>query len=327
MKRLVKGAVRWGLHHAGGLSWYRYRHSGALRILCYHRFSRHERDLAPDWEEQCRLMRERYYPVSLADAVRTFADGRELPPHAVVATVDDGYRDFYVSGWPAARKYGIPMTVFLTTGFLDGECWMWWDRVQYAALHTKLPTLDWEFRSGRRFVRPLTDTPAERRAAAHELCDAATHESDTERRRLANEIDAALGVDMPERPPAVNEPLRWDEVREMAAAGVDFGGHTHTHPILTALPEAEIAEEVVRCRSRIETELDRDIPHFCYPNGDFDERVLRQVSNAGFRAATTVERGFNRPPAHPLLLKRIVVEPDFPFFYFSEQLAGFRIGA
>ena len=59
------------------------------------------------------------------------AGGVEPPPNTVVVTVDDGYRDFYRVGWPALRKYGIPATLFVVTGFIDRECCLWVDRVTW----------------------------------------------------------------------------------------------------------------------------------------------------------------------------------------------------
>jgi Polysaccharide deacetylase len=100
---------------------------GGLRILMYHRF--------PDrsgLEWQCRHLREHYHVISLSEAVCALTSRQPLPPHAVAITIDDGHRDFHQIAWPVFTAYGIPVTVYLVTGFLDGELWLWTDQVRYA---------------------------------------------------------------------------------------------------------------------------------------------------------------------------------------------------
>jgi peptidoglycan/xylan/chitin deacetylase (PgdA/CDA1 family) len=46
--------------------------------------------------------------------------GGSLPERPVVITFDDGFADFRECALPALRRAGIPVTLFVTTGFLDG---------------------------------------------------------------------------------------------------------------------------------------------------------------------------------------------------------------
>lgn len=50
--------------------------------------------------------------------------------------------------------------------------------------------------------------------------------------------------------------LDWDQVRELAAGGVEIGGHSHTHPQLDLLTDERLWSEVLRCREIIHDELD-----------------------------------------------------------------------
>lgn len=68
------------------------------------------------------------------------------------------------------------------------------------------------------------------------------------------------------------EMLAWGEVREMARAGIAFGGHTLTHADLTRLPADRLETEVRRSRAVIEEQLGAPVPGFAYPFGRFDRR-------------------------------------------------------
>jgi peptidoglycan/xylan/chitin deacetylase (PgdA/CDA1 family) len=115
----------------------------------------------------------------------------------------------------------------------------------------------------------------------------------------------------------------------MAAAGIEFGAHTRTHPILSRVTSAEeLADEIAGSKRQIELQLGRPVDHFCYPNGsneDFGADAVAAVRAAGFRTAVTTEKGINYPGAAGFRLVRIGVEPGLDQDYFERCAAGFRV--
>jgi peptidoglycan/xylan/chitin deacetylase (PgdA/CDA1 family) len=316
----LKSAAAAALHHAGGLAAVRWINSRRLRILMYHRFS----DRAA-LARQCAHIRRHYHPVSMA-AVSEWLDGlRSLPPYAVAVTVDDGYGDFQEAGYPVFAEYGIPATVFLATDFLDGKSWLWFDRVLYAFRNAKVSEVSVEMPSGDALGFKL-DSEASRRAAGQQLADLAVALSPADRRDLVGALPRLLKAEMPEQAPAEYRPLSWDAVRLLAASGVEFGAHTKTHPILSALTDAdELREEIAGSKARIESQLDRPVLHFCYPNGkmlDIGPAAVETVRAAGMRTAVTAEPGLNRVHQDAFLLHRIGADPSHPEMYFARRLAG-----
>lgn len=101
------------------------------------------------------------------------------------------------------------------------------------------------------------------------------------------------------------EPLMDDsQVREWLAAGHTIGSHTTTHPWLTRIPEAAAREEIRASRKHLEDRFAVAVTDFCYPYGDWNERVLDLVREAGYRTAVTTLAGVNEPGADPLALRR-----------------------
>ena len=120
--------------------------------------------------------------------------------------------------------------------------------------------------------------------------------------------------------------MRWEEVREAAAGGIEFGAHTRSHPILSRLGgEDELHAEIAGSKRRIEEQLGSEVDHFCYPNGsltDFTPAAVQAVHAAGFRTATTTVPGFVTAGADALLLSRFGVASDYEARYFAECAAG-----
>jgi peptidoglycan/xylan/chitin deacetylase (PgdA/CDA1 family) len=318
----MNSAAAAAFHHAGGLAAVRWLNRLNLRILMYHRFADREA-LA----RQCAHIRRHYHPVSMAAISDWLHAGRSLPPYALAVTVDDGYGDFLEAGYPVFAEYGIPVTVYLVTDFLDGKSWLWFDRVVYAFRHAKVSEASIEMPGGN-VLRFKLESEDSRRAAGRHLADLAVALSPAQRRKLVGELPRLLQADMPEQAPPEYRPLSWTAVRSLASSGVEFGAHTKTHPILSALTDPEeLREEIAGSKARIESELDRPVLHFCYPNGkmrDIGLAAVAAVQAAGMQTAVTAEPGLNRVHQNAFLLNRIGADPIQETMYFARRVAGVR---
>jgi len=78
------------------------------------------------------------------------------------------------------------------------------------------------------------------------------------------------------------ELMDWDEIRSLADHGWEIGAHTHSHPFLTRLDDAALADELVCSREIVEAQLSRRCLSIAYPYGDVDERVAHAAQQAGF---------------------------------------------
>ena len=103
----------------------------------------------------------------------------------------------------------------------------------------------------------------------------------------------------------VCEPLMDEaEVRQWLAAGQEIGSHTRTHPRLTQLSEDAAREEIGASKKSLEDRFGVPIHHFCYPYGDWNQRVSELVAEAGYQSACTTENGIYTPGEAPFALKR-----------------------
>jgi peptidoglycan/xylan/chitin deacetylase (PgdA/CDA1 family) len=79
--------------------------------------------------------------------------------------------------------------------------------------------------------------------------------------------------------------LTADELRRLAEAGIEVGGHTRTHPDLTALVEAEARAELAAGREELEGILGVPVEVAAYPYGAANAETRDACRAAGFRAA------------------------------------------
>jgi peptidoglycan/xylan/chitin deacetylase (PgdA/CDA1 family) len=108
----------------------------------------------------------------------------------------------------------------------------------------------------------------------------------------------------------------WDEgpvwplldaagIAELAAAGVEIGSHSATHPHLAGLGAGRQGAEVTASREQLEDLLSAPVRGFAYPYGSMDEAARYAVGAAGYEYACAVETPLAQ--LGPLALPRIYV--------------------
>ena len=323
MAQIFKTTAKRIFHNVGGLHLVRWKNRRAVRILMYHRFA----DSA-SLQAQCLYLRQHYTMLSMRRLSESLESELPVPANSAVVTIDDGYRDFLKVAFPIFMKHGIPVTVFLVTDFLDGKVWLWPDIVKYAFEHTPLVNVDVDIPQAGPVSFSLSSS-ALRLRASHLIIEQAKTLKNQDRLFLIDYLTRRLGVKWPREIPEHCEPLSWDEVRMLARAGVEFGAHTRTHPILSKISDdREVHKEIEGSKKRIEEALDTAVLHFCYPNGraaDISAVAVSAVRAADFRTAVTTERGLNLKSSDRFLLRRIGLEPNLPNLYFRQCVAGFRV--
>jgi peptidoglycan/xylan/chitin deacetylase (PgdA/CDA1 family) len=104
------------------------------------------------------------------------------------------------------------------------------------------------------------------------------------------------------------EPLLSDAgLRELHAAGFEIGSHGATHRALTKLSDRDLHIEVAGSKERLENILGAPVISFCYPFGDFDDRVVNAVKKAGYRAATVIRGGISPDASDAFRIRRVAV--------------------
>jgi len=101
--------------------------------------------------------------------------------------------------------------------------------------------------------------------------------------------------------------LSKDEIEEMKNI-VDFQSHTMFHPILPNCNTERAYEEISQSKIDLENNYGLKIYALSYPNGNYSEREITIVKEAGYECAVTVDLGFNSKNTDLFRLKRICID-------------------
>lgn len=277
-----------------------------LPILMYHRVLKEPDPLQPDvpdirqMAEQFRALAGAFKVLRLHEAAEMLREGR-LPAGAACITFDDGYRDNHDLALPLLREFRLPATVFVTTGFLNGGC-MFNDTVVETV--RRLPPGAIDLSEVGLGTRMITDI-ASRRALVTDLTRAVKYLDPQHRQDFCAELCRKAGAKLP------NDLMMDDhQVRAMAHAGIDIGGHTVHHPILARISPDEARREIESNRDDLRTLTGVTPRSFAYPNGkptlDYSAAHARMVADAGYETAVSTAVGVASNHAHPYQLPRFM---------------------
>jgi peptidoglycan/xylan/chitin deacetylase (PgdA/CDA1 family) len=104
--------------------------------------------------------------------------------------------------------------------------------------------------------------------------------------------------------------LTWDELAEVAAAGVEIGNHSLIHHPLDVLPPAQLRNEILSSHEQLEQRLQVKVRSFAYPHGYNSRRVRDLVASTGYDNATEVGRRLHTPGEKRLAVPRLQPTPD-----------------
>jgi peptidoglycan/xylan/chitin deacetylase (PgdA/CDA1 family) len=299
---------------------------GRLSILVFHRVLPRPDPLLPgepsaaEFESLLLHIKDRYTVISLASGIQALNDG-SLPPSAVAITFDDGYANNLDVAGPILLRHGIPATVFVATGYLDGGS-MFNDVVIHAIRETIAEALDLTALGMPRY--PLA-TIEDRRLALAGILDGVKHLPFDER---AHRVQGILNV--ARVAPPRGSMLTRDAVRQLHRSGFEVGAHTVNHPILKKSSPEDARREICDARKDLENMLGRPVTLFAYPNGkpgdDYGPEHVQMVRDAGYAGAVTGVAGAARRGDDPYQLPRFTPWTRQPLKFDLLMLRNLRQG-
>ena len=272
---------------------------GVLNGSAAYDYLNHNFIAAESFDAQMRYICRHYRPIALRELVAAYREGRRPPARSVVVTFDDGFANNASVAFPILRRHSVPFTVFVTTGLVDTPgAMLWTERAKRSiylhAGHSVSLRLD-----GVERTFDLS-SPAARAEACKAVLGRLKRLAPSARNEALDDLERACGSQpVREHERERYEFMTWAQARELAAAGVEIGSHTVTHPILTTLDTGTLRDELVESKRRVESMLGRECVSFAYPNGspaDFGLREKTALRDSGYLCGLSLNGSLNDSP-------------------------------
>lgn len=324
--RLPRKTLTLGQKVPGVVPLVRRARAGSIAIVMYHGITPEPLPVfnwcqlaVAEFERQMEFLTGNYTLLPLREIVHRLERRLPLPRNPAALTFDDGFRNVLTAAYPVLQKHAAPATVFLVTGLVGTRQPAWPDRLFHAVATTARKQIT--FADLRWDLTTPNHRAAAYRALAARLKTLPTSAKDESLEYLHWQlhVPASVPADSP------LSTLDWSEVESLARAGlIDFGSHTHTHPILSRCDPAVQYEELRLSRDVLREHLGRaDL--FAYPNGtraDFTAQTQRFLAELEYAAAVTTESGLNSRRASRYSLRRVGVGADTTLRQLERQMIG-----
>jgi len=248
----------------------------------------------------------------------------------VVMSMDDGYHDNLEAMLPILKARDLSATVYLESRPLDGQGLNWthkffWilARKSHAELVERYAALSKDAKGAARMQEVL----AEGGDLSYTLKKVLKYEADQADVEVTlTAIFVEAGGDEAELCRQLY--LSWEDAQALQEAGVELGGHTVHHYVLSGLDAEGQAGEIDGGRERLEGRLGK-LRSFAYPFGrkwDWNGDSVEAVRKAGFATATTTHAGTNTRGSDPMRLSRWMIDDDTPLHLLAcEACGGFEL--
>jgi peptidoglycan/xylan/chitin deacetylase (PgdA/CDA1 family) len=316
-------------------------------ILLYHRIAQPPTDpqllcVSPaHFAEHLEVLRRAARVVALREGLNRRSVSRD---NAVALTFDDGYADNLTQAKPLLSRFNVPATVFVTPRADAAGREFWWDELDALLLQQgRLPDevrisvdgVDRTWRlNGSAHLLPaqfechrnwnvLLPCPSTRHCMYLQLCNIVRPLAHFQQNVVMADLARRIGAERAVRP--THRALSPDEIVELSKGSlIDVGGHTLTHPVLSARTATEQIAEISGCKSRLESIVNRAVTCFSYPYGtkrDYTDESAAFVRNAGFELACANVAGRVADQSDCCQLPRYLVR-DWDGDSFASRLEG-----
>lgn len=116
--------------------------------------------------------------------------------------------------------------------------------------------------------------------------------------------------------------LSWAQVGELAAAGIEIGAHSHSHPQLDQLSDTALRRELDGSRALLEEAIGGRVRSMAYPFGYFSPQVRRAARAAGYHCAAAVRNLRATSSDDPFTLPRLTVRRNTDEATFAAVVEG-----
>ncbi len=288
-------------------------------ILMYHRVMSSHSELpyfvqpgmyvtTDSFEKQIVYLKGKYKVIFLEDLVIKMKKGEEVGGFCAI-TFDDGWHDNFTDVFKILKKYQVPATIFIATGFVGTENVFWPEEICYCL---------------EKFITSksnLNDSPSSVNSFIKEI----SHFRACVREEFFEKSVETLKVYLPDKRDEILEyfknvykneklprqMLSWSEIKEMYVSGlINLGAHTENHVILDQVSRESAIDEISKSRLEIERQIGVKVKTFAFPNGNQNKSIRTILSEQGFDAAVTTLKGFVAKNTPLMEIPRIGMHED-----------------
>lgn len=236
---------------------------------------------ADEFDRQMKFLKENKKVVSIRNIKR------ELD--SVAVTFDDTFKNIYDVALPILKKYDIPATFFVSTGFIGNHKNFWVDRIEHMINFSDKDKIEFDSELFNLRDRDEKINSLIKIKSKLKKCEPACRENFLSDIKIQTGWKNAIEIENYKN-------LSLDDVKKLDEPPMyEVGGHTVNHEILSYLDDEKLNQEISDCIKTLEKITGRKTDLFSYPEGQekhYNKKVINCLKDNGITICPSAIDGF-----------------------------------
>lgn len=307
----------------------KYQNRNKIPILCYHGISKSDEHLfMPSNFMQFNVFKQRmewlknngYTFIHLNEAIELTKQNK-VDKKYVVITIDDGFSACFDEMIPYIIENKIKSTFYITT---------YYARKNYPIFRIAMQYIMWKHKKDLKLesLNFINDEYFKNKIISvkdpSSLWDFINHcekkYSSEDKNKILNAIEKENSVKLNEDNIKSFSIYPLEKLAQTSNDIIDYQLHTHTH---RCDPNPELFhKDLSKNKALLKSINNKELIHFCYPSGIWDEFFFTTLNTLEIKTATTCDPGLVDSTAHPFKLPRFIDTNHMTLNQFEAEITG-----
>jgi peptidoglycan/xylan/chitin deacetylase (PgdA/CDA1 family) len=276
-----------------------------VTILCLHRI--HETPsavfphLTPAEFERLLMYINKYYEVTTIGNIEKLSGKKP----GLVFSFDDGFFDTYKNAFPLLEKFGFACNLNVVTKCLDNNHQIWTQRINniFDEIRTRQYLCTIQVADKTIVIDNFTSKNIFYKALQVFIFLFSKDENFV--KNYLNDLETSMPFPIPS-----TRMMNWEElIIALGKYDIELGSHSCSHYTMSNIKdEAVLHDEIFLSKKIIEKHTGRQVDIFAFPNGSYNETILGQCQNAGYRHILTVgEKLLPQKDYNAFIMPRVLI--------------------
>ncbi|MFH0976965.1 MAG: polysaccharide deacetylase family protein [Spirochaetota bacterium] len=234
------------------------------------------------FEKHMKFLANNRTVISMDTLINSIKEKKPLPGGTTVVSFDDGYLDNLTNATPILKKYNLPATIYLATGYIEREENQWIDQL-FTCFNER--TKD----------RLLISEVSEKQIEMNDSASTWTAYSQIAKYLLVSTYKQRtyiLASIKKQLVPNYNPPkltMNWDDVRTLVNnnRNITLGSHTYNHTDISRIVNNKIISEIKISTEDIKRETGQSPVHFSCPYSRTAENLPAILNKLGYLSSVS----------------------------------------
>ena len=272
-----------------------------------------------NFSKQMKILSSSCNTVSLRKLSEMLTNRKKLPYRTVAVTFDDCFQNIYHNALPVLKKYKIPATFFINTGYIGTDRIIWTDILELIIADYKEERINFNFIDFSKDYN--TATNEQKIKTLLDIKSIIKSIDENKKQKIMKYFSNHHQLKLSKTTTDLYLNLNWNHIKEIDSDDLfEIGAHTVNHIILSYVDLETAKKEIINSKKMIEQNLRKTVDLFSYPEGQenhYNDDIIQILKEQNFLCSPSAIWGDNEPGADLFHLKRIMVGFNniiFPYF-------------